>query len=1216
MDADRVAHYLELEDKLAKIRIQIHSKLDNQKHIAIILSAVEENIQNLDTNDTSKNLVHYMVSLMSLLDQAIDPNTHKIKDLSLLSSTCYLLDIIFHYAPKQLLKSKFSEILTKIAPCITDEGASAALIRSAIGCLESQLIAQDAQIWNNTQALTVTPRRGLQGLLELSLDPRPKIRKRAAEAVFNILSNPPAAPTAEHVASIFIASFCIKSLTSVMNEFSVTSNKKLRNQSGPNDLNTKIIHNIRFISKVISSNQWPSPQIEPLCDLLLEVTKSSDQFLVTAAFECFESLFNSLSEQSSTLGLADNKFLNVLEIIYSLKPSNNDTHLAGAWIAVVVKSLSSYAVHQPLKAMQKIPEVFKLISTYLASESEEIYTSASQCLIAILTNAIRDELLLELPSNTEATIDVVDGLLEEMSVLITDFLSIKYTHCGKEILNVLAAAFTKLRHRANPSFIKLLVIVDQWRINENNYMEYRNEVEKVIGSAISGMGPDIVLSYLPLNLENPTDEQPGRAWLLPILRDYTKNTRLLTFINEILPLIEVFEDKCKQLNSESVQLKVFQTVIDQLWSTLPRFCELPTDLQESFTSDFASKLSSILYSKVELRTTICHALKMLVDSNSAYANGALADNILLQESFPVQNAKDNLTYLSKMSPNILSVLFNVYSQTAPNARGYILETIESFIKITTEEDLQTTFNKVCTLLNSAMDEESENVQKGKPQLSATLLDLVVCMVKYVPASSYSALFSIFSITVNSVDALTQKRAYRIVTRLSELDAGFEALSGFISDITKVFVETSDKTQTSTRSVRLSAIKALVSMLPSNQMDFIVKVVPEVILATKDVNEKSRETAFETLIEMGKKMNEPNSVVRLSEIPGYDSTTPDQPSSVTEFFKIMSAGLIGESQHMVSATITAYACVVFEFKDEIDPSMLLEIYDTIQLYLTSNSREIAKSAIGYIKVCILGLPVELMHDKVPELLPKLLRWSNEHTGHFKAKVKNIIERMIRRFGYELVEQAFPEEDRKLLTNIRKARNRNSKKGSELSEGKSNATSAKGSRFMSAFDEVVYDSSDDENDDTEVSNGKGKKASKQFIIEGENPLDLLDSQTLAHISTTNVRNNKKEQRRKIRDDEAFSFDDEGKLVVKPGSSKTVNEEDPLMSVTSGINAYLDAVKNGPIRGQKNKLKFKKNKDADDEDDFDNSPKPTKKNDSRNKIGKGSFKKNQKFKSRRKL
>ncbi|EDO17502.1 hypothetical protein Kpol_1058p39 [Vanderwaltozyma polyspora DSM 70294] len=1216
MEADQVAHFLELEDRLAKIRLQINSKLDNQKHVAIILSAVEENMdaQQL-ANETSKNIINYMLSFLSLLDQAIDSQKGTIKDVTISTSATYLLDLIFQYSPKKLLRSKFPEILTKIAPCLTC--VEAPLNRSAIGCLESLLVAQDAQAWNNTHNLNVTPRRGLQGLLELSIDPRPKVRKRAVDAIVKILLNPPAAPSAEHLGSALIAAFCLKELTSILNEISTMSNKKLKTQGG--ELNSKLIHILKLISRIVSTNQWPTAHIDQLCDCLLEVTKSSEQYIVSSSFECFENLFNSIAE-SSQLGLAENKFLNVLNIILELTPSNKDTHLTGPWIAVIVKGISSYAISQPLKAIVTIPQIFKLMANYLSSEVPEIYYSASQCLIAILTNAVNDKLLLEKPLVDDVTYDTVSNLLAELSEHFVELLSIRYTHCAKEILSILSAAFNKFRYRANPYLIKPLLIVDQWRVNEENFLDFRNEAELVIGSAISGMGPEIVLSHLPLNLENPSGNAPGRAWLLPILRDHTRHAQLATFVNELSPLITSFESKYSKVPKESVQLKIFQTVVDQIWSTLPHFCELPTDLVETFTDEFAAELSSLLYSKVELRTTICNSLKMLVESNTAYVNGALAEDVILQQRLPVEKSREYIDYLSTKASNILAVLFNIYTQTSPNTRGFILDTIESYLKITSEDDIVKTFNNVCGLLKDAMDKEGNNAVKGKPQLSATLLDLVVCMTKYVPASSYSALFAIFGITVTSKAALTQKRAYRIIIRLSELESGQDVLAPYVSDIVTVILTNAETVQTSSKASRLAAIKTLVQLLPPNQLNFIVQIVAEIILCTKDVNEKTRELAFETLITMGKKMEDPNGIISLSQIPGYDPASPDQQSSLTEFFKIISAGLIGESQHMVSATITAYACIAFEFRNELDMNMLMEIYDTIELYLTSNSKEIVKSAIGFTKVCVLGLPIEAMKPKIPELLPKLLRWSNEHSGHFKSKVKNIIERLIRKFGYEFIEEHFPEDDRKLLTNIRKTRNRNKRKSEEEEqEGNVPAESNKGSRFMTAFDEAVYDSSDNEGDDEEEKSGRGKKKnSKQFIIEsGDNPLDLLDSQALAHISSTKVRKSNKDQRRRMLSDDTFNFDADGKLVVKDKGKQDIDNDDPLKSVTSGINAYLDAVRHGPIRGQKNKLKFKKGSKTDDMDsDDEGGNAPSRRVETKNRIGKGGFKRNQKFKSRRKL
>lgn len=1216
MNQDEIATLLQLEDKLGQIRQQINSKLENQKHVAIILSAVEENMD--EQQVAAKNIVNYLISLMSLLDQAINPETHEIVELQISTSVAYLLDIVLKYTPKQLLRSKFADILTKFAPCITDEKAEAPLIRSAVGCLETLLVAQDAQSWNNTHNLSIAPSRGLNGLLELSLDPRPKVRKRAQEAVGNIMSNPPASPTAEHVAAPLVAEFSISALASAVEEVSSTSNKKIRAQGGLKELNAKAIHILKLINTVLSSNQWPSSRFDVLCDLLLEMSRSADQFMVSNAFQCFEALFQSIAESAAAFGLAENKFSKVLDIIFSLKPSNSDTHLVGAWIAVVAKGMTTFGSCSPLSCLEKIPEVINVLSLYLSSEVPEVYTSASQCVEALLTGCIQDDLLLLPPQVNENVYEKVDETISYLAGAFSDFLSIKYAHCAKEILQNLTTAFKKLRTRSNPDLLPPLEIVGEWRTNEDNFLEMRAEIETVIGAAVSAIGPDAVLGCLPLNLTDASGSKPGRAWMIPLIRDNTCNSRLAIFVQEFLPLIQFFDEKVTALPSDSVQSKVFETVSGQLWSTLPNFANLPIDLRDSFSDQFAADLSSLLYSKVDLRPIICHAIKNLVESNVQHASSLDDNDKLLEQHFPKSESQKNLEYLSTKASNLLAVLFNVYTQTAPNARSYILETIIAVLKITSPEDLTKTFNNVCALLKKSFDEEPADAKsKTSPvKMSATLLDLVVVMASYVPESCYGALFSIFNTTVNSSDALTQKRAYRIITKLSEVDKSSESVLKYVAEIEQILIQSSKIVHTSARASRLSAIKVLVDLLPLDHLDFVIQIVPEVILSTKDNNEKSREGAFETLITMTHKMNTPGSVMKLSKVPGYDAQTPDQPTSVAEFFKIISAGLIGESQHMVSATITAYSCLVFEFKDYVSTDVLIEIYDTIELYLTSNSREIVKSAIGFAKVCCLALPEELMKSKIPSLLPKLLRWSHEHTGHFKARVKHIIERLIRKFGYEYIEQNFPEEDNRLLVNIRKTRNRNKKKAAESMETapKLSEASKKGSRFMSALDEALYESSDAENSADDETAPKRGKASRFIVESKENPLDLLDSQTLAHISSTRPRKFDAASRKKGRDD-VFSFDADGKLLVKD-EKKPSESDDVFDSSSSGINAYLEAVKHGPVRGQKNKLKFKKGTRAGDNDfsDDEGANKSFKPNMNGKKVQKK--KGGPKFRSNRKL
>ena len=40
----------------------------------------------------------------------------------------------------------------------------------------------------------------------------------------------------------------------------------------------------------------------------------------------------------------------------------------------------------------------------------------------------------------------------------------------------------------------------------------------------------------------------------------------------------------------------------------------------------------------------------------------------------------------------------------------------------------------------------------------------------------------------------------------------------------------------------------------------------------------------------------------------------------------------------------------------------------------------------------------------------MKWSHEHKGHFKSKVKHILERLIRKFGIEEIENSIPEQDK--------------------------------------------------------------------------------------------------------------------------------------------------------------------------------------------------------------
>ena len=117
-------------------------------------------------------------------------------------------------------------------------------------------------------------------------------------------------------------------------------------------------------------------------------------------------------------------------------------------------------------------------------------------------------------------------------------------------------------------------------------------------------------------------------------------------------------------------------------------------------------------------------------------------------------------------------------------------------------------------------------------------------------------------------------------------------------------------------------------------------------------------------------------------------------------------------------------VLTRLADDLSSQLLTETFVTILVYVTSTNREIVKSAIGFIKLAVVTLPVDLLRPHLPQLVDSLLRWSHDHKNHFKDKVKHIFERMIRRFGWEDVYGCAGdnEEGKKVLLNIKKRKDR--------------------------------------------------------------------------------------------------------------------------------------------------------------------------------------------------
>ncbi|CAK7244777.1 MAG: pre-rRNA processing protein [Sporothrix thermara] len=720
-----------------------------------------------------------------------------------------------------------------------------------------------------------------------------------------------------------------------------------------------------------------------------------------------------------------------------------------------------------------------------------------------------------------------EKILSKLAKIGEEFLGVRYQAATEEVYKVLSAMFDAFRWQSDPYLMEITKLLGDIRGRES--FAAKKEVDKIIGHAIRAMGPASILKILPHNLTQPN---------------------------------AMFQHVLDNGDAEkTTEIKIFETIVQQIWSIFPGFCDLPLDLTTAFDGEFGELLANLLYQQVGLRLDICRALKMLIESNQAIASIEEEEDLFVQCRVSKADADANLKHLGTFSSQYLAVLFNVYGQTLAQSRGPILQTINAFLSVTPEGDLVRSF-----------DEEDD------PQL--------------------------------------QKKAYKLIPRLAESAAGKAALTERHEELQRLMLVSSDKVSAPARRERLAALGAFLPLIPDNGLHFIPSILSEVVISCKEHNERARTAAFDLLVIMGEKMKSADgALIDNSKVPNMADDAPSVVANIEEYFTMVSAGLAGSTPHMISASITAITRILFEFHSLLDKQALGDLVQTVDLFLTSNNREIVSSVLGFVKVCTISLPVEMVRVRLPSLIPNLMRWSHEHKGHFRAKVKHILDRMVRRFGYEIVNKHCPEADRKLITNIRKTKERNKRKKKAANDGgddsdeeyqeETNQKKARSGRFDSGFDEALYssdsDNSDGSNDDegdghrlNKDSKKRGAKGGQAFIIEEEGePLDLLDRKAMASISSTRPMKVRKPSR--TQDKAKYNID--GKLILGEASVSNANGDAESMDIDqdengtgSGINAYMAAVSGKDVakRGFRGKLKWsnKKGQGGDDDDEMDDN------------------------------
>jgi ribosomal RNA-processing protein 12 len=179
--------FTELEQALAKIRIHTTSSLAHQKTPATLLHALETTFAE---QATERSPTAYYAALLTTLDGTLQKERRagalSLEDGDMLPAELYLLALTAPFVPHPVVRANLATVLNLTAPLFPAIHPHAPALRSQLGLYAAVLQALD-----RPHLETPGIRQAYASILQLCLDARPKVRRKAVEVVRDVLTQPP-----------------------------------------------------------------------------------------------------------------------------------------------------------------------------------------------------------------------------------------------------------------------------------------------------------------------------------------------------------------------------------------------------------------------------------------------------------------------------------------------------------------------------------------------------------------------------------------------------------------------------------------------------------------------------------------------------------------------------------------------------------------------------------------------------------------------------------------------------------------------------------------------------------------------------------------------------------------------------------------------------------------------------------------------------------------
>ena len=424
------------------------------------------------------------------------------------------------------------------------------------------------------------------------------------------------------------------------------------------------------------------------------------------------------------------------------------------------------------------------------------------------------------------------------------------------------------------------------------------------------------------------------------------------------------------------------------------------------------------------------------------------------------------------------------------------------------------------------------------------LDILRAYLPYQDQKRINRLYETAVKTMLSKDHKEQKKSYKVMEEIcsSDSEAGKDFLSKLLDperndNLQTVFLKSLSKASPSSQALRIRCLVHIVRRLTGEDeqhLYFVKSVIPEAVLCIKAVNEKARSGAYTLLIVIAEAM----------------MNWGESDDALLDYIGTLSAGLAGEPS-LVNCSLLAITRVFFEFRDVMPDELTEILLGNVCKLMTCASREVVGSALSFLRVFVQVNPVVKTgrKDILEKVVRAVMQMSEDCQRHFRLKTRYLLQRLVRKFGYDIIVAMVPKNDeimQKRLKNIRKAQARKERHDEKNDVDDSDDDDGFRVRARPKTMEELLNEEDEDYDEMEVDldkkKAKKKKKSAAFISESpEGIVDFLDPSAAQQVSSVKPKLSNEMKKEKTQSNRGFEIGSDGRLIIKDSDDES--DEEPV-------------------------------------------------------------------------